>query len=317
MNRAHSTANVSESIEEEHEDEEEIDAQRLQIEDNQSRRLSPGTALIHESLDPNVKGSDGVEAKPKKSTILKEAPSPDVLIKQTSDHERLQSPKSVHSNSSESTESKINSVSNFEALKWGYCELTRKQQDEDQAAFLTWTHPEDGFVHSWAIFDGHGGYETALYSAQHFLKYVEKHHLTKTEMTMGQWPALMQDIFLQFDRHIGTQHIPGGSTVVCVLLIGDHIICANAGDARAIMSERDGKAVDLSFDHSPMNDYDRLVEVAKSKDHWKRIHKFFRINAKDETYEDIKKLPPSEAKKAPFISREQDKSRFVMLRMGT
>ena len=274
-------------------DDEQIDAQRLQIEDNQSRRLSPGTTLIHESV-PN---DDGPAAKEKQSSISKEAPmaSPDVIIKQTSDHERL--------------ESDAAAAPSFEALKWGYCELTRKQQDEDQAAFATWTHPEDGFVHSWAIFDGHGGYETALYSAQHFLKYVEKHHLLQSEMAVDQWPALMTDIFVQFDRHIGSLGIPGGSTVVCVLLIGDHVVCANAGDARAIMSEHDGKAVDLSFDHSPMNDYDRLVAIAQSKEHWKRIHKFFRINAPEETYGDVKKLPSSEAKKAPFISREHDKSR--------
>merc|ERR1712154_126254 len=54
-----------------------------------------------------------------------------------------------------------------------------------------------------------------------------------------------------------------------------------------------------------------MGEIAKSKEHWKRIHKFFRINGKAESYDDLKALPPAEAKKAPFISREHDKSRLL------
>ena len=60
---------------------------------------------------------------------------------------------------------------------WGYSELTRKQLDEDQASFIQWDHPIDGIVHAWCVFDGHGGYETALYCAQHFLNYVKDCHL--------------------------------------------------------------------------------------------------------------------------------------------
>lgn len=39
----------------------------------------------------------------------------------------------------------------------------------------------------------------------------------------------------------------GATAVVCVLL-GNKLICANVGDARAILC-RNGKAVDLSVDH--------------------------------------------------------------------
>mmetsp|Transcript_2554 Transcript_2554/g.4912 ORF Transcript_2554/g.4912 Transcript_2554/m.4912 type:complete len:560 (-) Transcript_2554:1774-3453(-) len=49
-----------------------------------------------------------------------------------------------------------------------------------------------------------------------------------------------------------------GSTGVVVLVTPTHVICANAGDSRAMLS-RSGMALPLSFDHKPNND----VEVAR------------------------------------------------------
>ena len=43
-----------------------------------------------------------------------------------------------------------------------------------------------------------------------------------------------------------------GSTCVVVLITPSHIICANAGDSRAIL-RRDGRSFPLSFDHKPSN----------------------------------------------------------------
>lgn len=43
-----------------------------------------------------------------------------------------------------------------------------------------------------------------------------------------------------------------GSTCVVVLITPSHILCANAGDSRAIL-RRAGKALPLSFDHKPSN----------------------------------------------------------------
>lgn len=43
-----------------------------------------------------------------------------------------------------------------------------------------------------------------------------------------------------------------GSTIVVVMVTPSHIICANAGDSRAIL-QRDGGVLPLSFDHKPNN----------------------------------------------------------------
>lgn len=64
---------------------------------------------------------------------------------------------------------------------------------------------------------------------------------------------------MNFDRKIPSQLPPGislersGSTGVVVLVTPSHIICANAGDSRAILSKKN-KVLPLSFDHKPTND---------------------------------------------------------------
>eukprot|EP00986_Skeletonema_menzelii_P001898 scaffold515_cov146-Skeletonema_menzelii.AAC.2 len=53
-----------------------------------------------------------------------------------------------------------------------------------------------------------------------------------------------------------------GTTGVIVVITPHHIICANAGDSRAILA-RNGVALPLSFDHKPSNDVE-VVRVDKS-----------------------------------------------------
>jgi serine/threonine protein phosphatase PrpC len=53
-----------------------------------------------------------------------------------------------------------------------------------------------------------------------------------------------------------------GSTCIAVLITPSHIICANAGDSRAIL-RREGKAIPLSFDHKPsyLPELDRIISA--------------------------------------------------------
>ena len=43
-----------------------------------------------------------------------------------------------------------------------------------------------------------------------------------------------------------------GATAVIVLLIGNKLVCANVGDARALLC-RNGQAIDLSIDHKAVS----------------------------------------------------------------
>lgn len=45
-----------------------------------------------------------------------------------------------------------------------------------------------------------------------------------------------------------------GTTVCIVMLTPGHVVCANAGDSRAVLSRLGNKAVPLSFDHKPDDD---------------------------------------------------------------
>lgn len=145
----------------------------MQIKQNTERGMSPGLNIIHD----NENDSDtNINTKKNNSNINNNRVAGIPSSNQPS-HKRVESQKLENY----STLRRIsNAKQSQKTVIWGYCELTRKQLDEDQAAFLTWTHVNEGLVHAWAVFDGHGGYETALYSAQHFLKYLEKYHHMKS-----------------------------------------------------------------------------------------------------------------------------------------
>ena len=72
--------------------------------------------------------------------------------------------------------------------------------------------------------------------------------------TMQQDEDIVQIPRVKFER--------SGSTCVVVLVTPSHIICANAGDSRAVM-RRNGKVLPLSFDHKP-NDVPELERIDKA-----------------------------------------------------
>jgi serine/threonine protein phosphatase PrpC len=61
-------------------------------------------------------------------------------------------------------------------------------------------------------------------------------------------------------RHDRVKFERSGSTCVVVMVTPSHIICANAGDSRAVL-RRNGKTLPLSFDHKPNNipEHERIV----------------------------------------------------------
>lgn len=56
------------------------------------------------------------------------------------------------------------------------------------------------------------------------------------------------------EREIKTLPFQAGCTSCVVLLTHDTLYCANAGDSRAVLGLKNGKLVELSFDHKPDND---------------------------------------------------------------
>lgn len=147
-----------------------------------------------------------------------------------------------------------------------------------------------------AVFDGHGGYETAEYLRSNFLDFFQNHQLWKeyvmklssdldlneitlsrqnsdaTEIvegaeTLREWTELFTNIFIEFDQMLynrdkGLCFISGsGSTAVIVILTPDSYICVSLGDSEA--SIIDEESYKLSVNHKP-NDYEEHRRITNS-----------------------------------------------------
>jgi len=142
------------------------------------------------------------------------------------------------------------------------------------------------------VMDGHGGDFTSEFAASHFMGHFSKNpklrhymHLSAKDQGdvtgISMLRAALKESFTTLDADIRNQQkkindkiLAGlkttsakgqvdlvkarqkiersGSTCVVVMLTPSHIICANAGDSRAVL-QRGGKVLPLSFDHKPSN----------------------------------------------------------------
>jgi len=112
-----------------------------------------------------------------------------------------------------------------------------------------------------AVFDGHGGAECALFCKKNLHKELVKaftrseegrKSLMEEDDLNAALTATIREAFsendLKFKEKFPAQSKQCGSTAVVCLLIGNKVVCANLGDARAVLC-RNGKAVDLSVDY--------------------------------------------------------------------
>ena len=101
-----------------------------------------------------------------------------------------------------------------------------------------------------AVFDGHGGKDVALYASNSLHKILVNEHAYYSQ----QYEAALKAAFIKLDydlkytANLACQYC--GSTAVACLVIGKQLYCANVGDSRAVLC-RNGKALDLSQDHKP------------------------------------------------------------------
>lgn len=131
------------------------------------------------------------------------------------------------------------------------------------------------------VFDGHGGKGCAIYAcgtdpnrdpkdknlyeileetnewAQYLrsgksdgtgknISLLEKALITTYEKIDDQMISYVNESFDNYSKF-------GGTTAITVMITPEYIVCANAGDSRAIMSKVYDKAIELSHDHKPDN----------------------------------------------------------------
>ncbi|TIA69787.1 hypothetical protein E3P92_03396 [Wallemia ichthyophaga] len=125
-----------------------------------------------------------------------------------------------------------------------------------------------------AVYDGHGGSNVARYTGATLYARLAR----SAEFKSGDWHAALINSYLNTDEAIKASpelsSDPSGCTAVSVLITppepsainskvnARRIICANAGDSRAVLSLA-GQHFSLSFDHKPQNDLesDRIVKA--------------------------------------------------------
>nr|CAI5856462.1 unnamed protein product [Callosobruchus analis] len=131
--------------------------------------------------------------------------------------------------------------------------------------------PDDPGAAFFAVYDGHGGAKIADYAGRHLHKYITN----RPEYKEGNIAEAMRQGFLdtkfivhssfaELDNHMlyeeSLANEPSGSTAVTVIIKGDKLYCANAGDSRAVACIA-GKMELLSQDHKPSDkvEYNRIV----------------------------------------------------------
>jgi serine/threonine protein phosphatase PrpC len=154
----------------------------------------------------------------------------------------------------------------------------RAQMEDDHFHVLGLPHARD--ISIFGVFDGHGGDMVAHYAAQNFLTHLYKElpcdHAADDFVAKSQLSfevALMAlDTELQGLNVVESGQDQSGSTSVMTLVTPRHVVCANTGDSRAVLS-RGGAAVALSYDHKPFNPGEKeRIENAGSTVKFNRVN---------------------------------------------
>lgn len=110
----------------------------------------------------------------------------------------------------------------------------------------------------YAVFDGHGGPEAAVYIKENAMKlFFEDADMPQTfdidDIFLAELENSHRKAFLLADLALADEQSVTsmcGTTALTALVLGRHLLVANVGDCRAVLC-RKGVAVDMSQDHRP------------------------------------------------------------------
>ena len=113
-----------------------------------------------------------------------------------------------------------------------------------------------------AVLDGHGGAECSASAREQWPGMFSRILNSRTDQ-MSIKQALHTSL-LQFDaQFLENSYSDAGSTAVCVFYNQGVLYCANIGDSRAVLSRKNGRALDLSDDHKADRP-DELLRIEKA-----------------------------------------------------
>lgn len=99
------------------------------------------------------------------------------------------------------------------------------------------------------VFDGHNGHLVAKYAGAHIVDTLVSTHAYGDKAYDAAFVETFEKLDSTLDANQELRN-EGGCTAVSVLLTASQVICANAGDSRAVLC-RNGTALPLSSDHKP------------------------------------------------------------------
>eukprot|EP00978_Attheya_sp_CCMP212_P003185 scaffold6581_cov57-Attheya_sp.AAC.13 len=118
------------------------------------------------------------------------------------------------------------------------------------------------------VYDGHGGERASQYCADWMCSFVRN----QMSFPFDIGYAMKTAYHSLDDSFVGTG-LPDGTTAVSVAVLGrQKVICANAGDSRAIIIREDGSIARLSRDHKPgvPDETRRITELGGRVVYWGR-----------------------------------------------
>ena len=149
-----------------------------------------------------------------------------------------------------------------------HTDIGARRSNEDQHIGIDDVSKQLGDIYKWglpssfyAIFDGHGGPEAASYVKDHVTRlFFEDSDLPQTqseespdELFLKELQECQSKVFLQADQALLDECSISdycGTTALTVFILGKHVLIANAGDCRAVIS-RKGVAKQMTQDHRP------------------------------------------------------------------
>lgn len=131
-------------------------------------------------------------------------------------------------------------------------------QIDDLAAHLGFVFKYPTTSAFYAVFDGHGGPDAAAFVKRNAMKlFFEDANLLQSYDTDALFLKRLEDshrrAFLVADLALADEQSVSsscGTTALTALILGRHLLVANAGDCRAVLC-RQGVAVEMSHDHRP------------------------------------------------------------------
>ena len=162
-------------------------------------------------------------------------------------------------------------------------------------------------VSFYAVYDGHGGTDCVAhihnYLISNFRNIILKGQPYDEQTNFYRYIhdvlcKSVEETDSQFFREYNQYSLSTGSTASIVIIAGDRIICANIGDARAVLS-RSGEAINLSKDHKPDNPEEE--QRIKNAGGYVTVRKVCSVLATSRSFGDFnfKKISNSEYFKGP------------------